>query len=169
MKLYKLHADIDERVARIREHAKDWPCAKGCDSCCHQLADVPQLTSAEWDGLRIALVALPAQQRAEIHRRMAELPDNRPPRVVCPLLDPATGACPVYAQRPVACRTYGFYVQRDKGLYCTEIESRVAEGSLSEVIWGNHEVVERQLAGLGETRSLSDWFNAETPEASRLG
>lgn len=164
IKLFKLHVDIDERVARIRQHAVDWPCAKGCDSCCRQLADVPQLTAAEWDGLRTALATLPAQQRAEIRWRMAELPTDRPPRLTCPLLDPASGACPVYAQRPVACRTYGFYVQRDKGLYCADIEARVTQGELSEVIWGNHEVVERQLASLGETRSLSDWFNAATPE-----
>ena len=38
---------------------------------------------------------------------------------------------------PVACRTYGFYVQRDLGLYCRDIENRVA--------------------GLGEALPLTEW------------
>ena len=159
-----LHADIDTRVSSIRKQTPDWPCAKGCDTCCRQLADVPQLTAEEWELLKAGLATLPAEQLAEIRRRIAELPAERPHRVTCPMLDPATGACPVYVQRPVACRTYGFYVQRDKGLYCAEIESRVAEGQLTEVVWGNHDVIDQQLASLGETRSLTDWFNAGTLE-----
>ena len=155
----QLHADIDTRVSRIREQTPDWPCAKGCDTCCRQLADVPQLSSEEWRLLKAGLATLPAEQLAEIRRRIAELPIERPHRVTCPMLDPATGACPVYAHRPVACRTYGFYVQRDKGLYCADIESRVVEGRLAEVVWGNHEVIDLQLANLGAKRSLTAWFN----------
>lgn len=37
--------------------------------------------------------------------------------------------------------TYGFYVQRDKKGSTARIES-VAEGRLTEVIWGNHEIIE---------------------------
>ena len=58
----------------------------------------------------------------------------------------------------MACRTYGFYVQRNLGLYCGEIESRVVEGKLADVIWGNQDAVDRELAGLGEKRSLVEWF-----------
>lgn len=78
--------------------------------------------------------------------------------VVCPLLDQVTGACPVYSQRPVACRTYGFYVQRDKGLYCHAIESQVADRQLDDVVWGNHDGIDQRLAGHGEVRALSTWF-----------
>ena len=107
--------------------------------------------------LRDGLAALPAQRLDEI--RLAMLALSAGPRpLVCPLLDPASGACPVYAQRPVACRTYGFYVQRELGLYCHEIESRVADGVLADVVWGNHDAIDRRLAGLGETRTLSEWF-----------
>jgi len=42
-----------------------------------------------------------------------------------------------WCSRPVACRTYGFCLQRDLGLYCRDIESRVA--------------------GLGEARPLAEW------------
>jgi Fe-S-cluster containining protein len=78
--------------------------------------------------------------------------------ITCPMLDLAAGTCPVYARRPVACRTYGFYVQRDKGLYCRDIQTRVEDGTWADVVWGNHDAIDRQLAGLGESRALTDWF-----------
>lgn len=159
--LSRLHLDIDARVHSIRENRPDWLCGKGCDSCCRRLAAVPRLTAAEWDVLRAGLEAFASEQLAEISRKMAATValSGQPPRpVVCPLLDQSTGACPVYAQRPVACRTYGFYVQRDKGLYCHDIESRVSDGALDDVLWGNHDAIDRQLAGLGESRDLSEWF-----------
>lgn len=81
--------------------------------------------------------------------------------LTCPLLDRSNGTCPVYHQRPVACRTYGFYVQRDKGLYCHDIELQVDEGRLPSVVWGNHDAIDQRLAGLGESRSLSDWFEMD--------
>lgn len=156
--LTQLHADIDVRVQTIRGDRPDWQCGKGCDSCCRRLADVPQLTVAEWNLLREGLTDLSAERFQEIRRNMATLSNQLPHPIICPLLDLSTGACPVYAQRPVACRTYGFYVQRDLGLYCHDIESRVADGALIAVVWGNHDAIDHQLAGLGEIRSLTDWF-----------
>ena len=164
-----LHADIDARVTAIRATHADWPCAKGCDACCQRLAAVPQLTAGEWNALRDALAGLPADQFAQIERRIVVVSTGtaRAP-LTCPLLDAASGACPVYAQRPVACRTYGYYTQRDGGLYCGQIEARVAAGRLDDVIWGNHDAIDRRLARLGETRALTDWFSdwrKETPGA----
>lgn len=156
--LTQLHVDIDVRVQTIREDRSDWQCGKGCDSCCRQLADVPQLTSAEWNLLRDGLTALPPERLMEIRRKMVALTGQSARPIVCPLLDLSTGACPAYAQRPVACRTYGFYVQRDRGLYCHEIESRVADGTLADVVWGNHDAIDHRLVGLGEIRALTDWF-----------
>lgn len=156
--LAQLHADIDERVQTIRGNRPDWLCGKGCDSCCKQLADVPQLTVAEWDLLRKGLADLAPERLQKIRRNIAALAGQRSRPAVCPLLDRSTGACPAYAQRPVACRTYGFYVQRDLGLYCHDIESRVADGALVDVVWGNHDAIDRRLAGLGEIRALTDWF-----------
>lgn len=156
--LTHLHADIDARVQSIREDRADWPCAKGCDRCCHELADVPQLTETEWTLLREGLAALADERLALIRAEIARLAEGHPRPVTCPLLDRASGACPVYLQRPVACRTYGFYVQRDLGLYCGDIESRVTDGALADVVWGNQDAVDRALAPLGETRSLVEWF-----------
>ena len=155
-----LHRAIDDRVAAIRLTHPHWLCGKGCDACCRQLAALPQLTRAEWELLRTGLAALPAPQLAKIHRRIEALGPAPQPPVTCPLLDPASGACPVYAQRPVACRSYGFYVQRDKGLHCPRIEAQAAAGELADVVWGNHESIERALSALGETRALDAWFNA---------
>lgn len=156
--LSRLHLDIDARVQTIREDRPDWLCGKGCDSCCRRLAEVPQLTATEWGLLREGLAALPPERLGEISRDMAALAGQQSRPVVCPLLDQTTGACPVYAQRPVACRTYGFYVQRDKGLYCSDIESHVADGALADVVWGNHDAIDQRLTALGESRPLTEWF-----------
>ena len=156
--LLPLHDEVDARVIHIRTNFLDWPCAKGCDSCCRHLAEVPQLTTIEWDFLRKELEALPLEQLQEICRNLASLPEQHAGPVVCPMLNRKTGACPVYANRPVACRTYGFFVQREKGLYCSEIESHVAGGDLTEVVWGNHDAIDQKLSGLGEICSLTEWF-----------
>lgn len=156
--LRHLHIDIDTRVQSIREDHADWPCAKGCDRCCHELADVPQLTETEWMLLREGLAVLPDEQLASIRAEVARLAEDPLRPVTCPLLDRATGVCPVYPHRPVACRTYGFYVQRDLGLYCSDIETRVAAKTLDDVVWGNQDAIDRALAALGDKRSLVKWF-----------
>ena len=156
--LQQFHLEIDARVQSIRENRPDWLCGKGCDTCCRRLAEVPQLTGAEWDLLRDGLAGLTPEHLLEISAKMTALAGQTARPIVCPLLDHATGACPVYAQRPVACRTYGFYVQRDLGLYCREIESLVAAGSLADVVWGNHDAVDLRLGKMGESRALTEWF-----------
>lgn len=155
--LAALHADVDARVQAVRENRTDWPCGKGCDNCCRQLAEVPRLTTAEWDLLQEGLATLAPERLGEISRDMASLAACSRP-IVCPLLDRSMGVCPVYGQRPVACRTYGFYVQRHLGLYCHDIEMRVAAGTLADVVWGNHDAIDHRLASLGETRPLNEWF-----------
>lgn len=156
--LSQLHLDIETRVQSIRENRPDWLCGKGCDHCCRRLAEIPQLTAAEWDLLQAGLAALAPEHLEEISRKIAVLALDAPRPVVCPLLDQTTGACPVYAHRPVACRTYGFYAQRALGLYCHDIESRVAEGALADVVWGNHDAIDQRLSRLGESRPLTEWF-----------
>ncbi|MBN8440453.1 MAG: YkgJ family cysteine cluster protein [Thauera sp.] len=162
--LLRLHANIDTRVSSIRASHPDWQCARGCATCCRQLADVPQLTAAEWALLKQGLAALPPQRLADIRSKVDDLARAPSRPVVCPMLDETEGACPVYAQRPVACRSYGFYVQRDLGLYCKDIEARVAAGELPDVVWGNHDAVDHTLGALGESRPLTEWFAREAAE-----
>lgn len=156
--LTRIHSDIDARVQDIRQDRPDWLCAKGCDSCCRSLADVPQLTFMEWELLRAGLMALPPERFQDVRNNIAALSSRNAGPLVCPMLDETSGACPVYNQRPVVCRTYGFYVQRELGLYCGKIESRVAVGELIDVVWGNHDAIDQRLTSLGVVRSLSEWF-----------
>jgi uncharacterized protein len=156
--LTQLHADIEARVRAIQEDNPEWLCRLGCDGCCRRLAEVPRFTAAEWDWLRDGLAALPPEQLREIGQDIAALVEQPSRPIVCPLLDRSAGACRVYAHRPVACRTYGFYVQRDQGLYCNDIKSRVAGGAWAGVVWGNQDAMDRRLCGLGDTRDLTEWF-----------
>ena len=158
MTLTELHANIDQRVEAIREDHTDWLCRAGCEGCCHRLAEIPRLTTSEWTLLQKGLATLsqPLQQR--IRQNVAALAEQTARPIICPMLDQATGTCGVYAYRPTACRTYGFYVERDKGLYCNEIEAQVASGKLDNVIWGNQDAIDQQLKSTGETRELTAWF-----------
>ena len=156
--LEQLHADIDERVRLVRDGHPDWLCRMGCSGCCHRLAEIPQLTAAEWACLRQGLIELPEEQRDQIIDEVKALNEQTSRPILCPMLNQADGLCRVYPYRPVACRTYGYYVQRDKGLYCREIEARVDAGVLDTVVWGNHDAVDRRLEQMGETRELTEWF-----------
>jgi uncharacterized protein len=156
--LARLHDDIDQRVASIRHDYPDWPCRGGCEGCCHKLADIPQLTSAEWALLQLGLEQLTPKVFLGIQQNIAALAMQAERPIVCPLLDRAHGLCRVYAYRPTACRSYGFYVQRDQGLYCAEINSLQTSGLLNGVVWGNHDVIDRHLRDIGPNRSLTHWF-----------
>lgn len=151
-----LQEEADARASSVTR-GRAWPCRRGCDLCCRRLAEVPRLTAAEWDALREGLAQLTPGQREEVGRRIRALPGSGP--MTCPLLD-SEGACLVYEHRPLACRTYGFYRERDKGLYCPEIEGRVDRGDYEDVIWGNAEGFERRQSELGEMRDLREWWTA---------
>lgn len=156
--LSQLHAEIEARVTSIREDHKDWLCRKGCDSCCRRLAAIPRLTAAEWEYLREGLAELPATQLQAISQDIAELQNHPASPLICPLLDQTAGACLLYNHRPLACRTYGFYVQRGVGLYCQDIEVRVAAGEWATVVWGNQDALDRRVSGCGTVRALTEWF-----------
>ncbi len=156
--LQEIHADIDARVAMIRAGYSDWPCHRGCEGCCHRLAEIPRLTEAEWRLLSKGLALLDEKLLRRICKDVAALGESLSRPIVCPLLDRNNGTCLVYMHRPIACRTYGFYVQRDKGLYCNDIESLVFGGALSNVVWGNQDAIDRCLKSTGEVRELTLWF-----------
>lgn len=166
--LVKLHADIDLRVDHIRSEHPDWLCRSGCEGCCHRLAEIPRLSAAEWALLQEGLARLPETLREDIGRNIVALAEQSARPIVCPMLDRETGTCRVYPYRPTACRTYGFYVQRDKGLYCKDIEAQVADGKLGDVVWGNQDAIDHRLRGTGEARELTAWFGDWTAGVDML-
>jgi uncharacterized protein len=145
-----------EQRAKATVQGRAWPCRVGCDLCCRRLASVPLLTAPEWQELRRGIEELAPETQHEVDRRIRAMPGSGP--IVCPLLDQAEGACLVYHHRPLACRTYGFYRERDKGLYCHEIEGRLDRGDYEDVIWGNAVGFEARQRELGEMRDLREWW-----------
>lgn len=158
MTLTELHADIDLRVDAIRTANPDWLCRSGCEGCCHRLAEIPQLTAEEWALLQEGMSQLPEALLQNIRQNVAALNEQQSRPIVCPMLNQENGTCRVYPYRPTACRTYGFYVQRDKGLYCKDIEAQVDSGRLDNVIWGNQDAIDERLKSTGEKRELTAWF-----------
>ena len=77
----------------------------------------------------------------EVAGRIAEALLQSQGPYICPWLDRPSGRCLVYEARPLACRTYGFYVERGRGLYCHKIEKRVETGEMDAVVWGNHDAI----------------------------
>jgi len=124
----------------------------------------------EWALLWHGFLRLPAPVQALIRRRVADLAENTPPEadapIVCPLLDRNHGACLVYEQRPAACRTYGFYVERGSGLWCGIITALLAEHGEDDITWGSQPGIDHALHSPGSERTgLLEWFAAH-PEDS---
>lgn len=152
-----LQQQIQLRAGSIVDgHSGEWPCRKGCGYCCSKLASIPLLTRAEWEQLESGLAGLPADTRAQIEERILALRDGP---IICPFLDRDSQSCLVYEHRPIACRTYGFYVERDKGLYCGDILAMVESGATENLVWGNAARVEEVLDRMGERRDLKTWFS----------
>jgi Fe-S-cluster containining protein len=158
-----LDARIDARANETRRAHSWWPCAKGCDLCCRSLPHLPTITGAEWERLRDAIDALSPDVRRAVEERLDASADAPLP-VTCPLLDASVGACLVYAARPIACRTYGFYTERDAGLHCTEVLRQVDTNDAgSSVVWGNGEGIAADMSEFGAARSLRDWWRGRAP------
>lgn len=108
-----------------------------------------RLSRPEWERLAAYVTKLDVETRSTFASRIDE-------QRVCALLDRATGACSVYPVRPIACRSYGFYLARDGGRWCSAVEQ--TEGLTDAVVLGNHDALDRELSALGETRTLAEWW-----------
>jgi len=47
---------------------------------------------------------------------------------------------------------------RQGALLCKDIETRVIVGDWSELVWGNHDAIDRRLCVLGDVRELTGRF-----------
>lgn len=152
-KLQMIDEQIEARVQAIHAEHDWWLCRRGCDGCCRQLALPPELSQLEWARVDEAVAALDPTVRVEVDKKIDALlvqiaEDTVEPHIVCPYLDKQSGSCLIYDARPIACRTYGFFVERNSDLYCKLIETEVkARGN--DIVWGNAEVINEELMRLG--------------------
>jgi hypothetical protein len=65
----------------------------------------------------------------------------------------------VYEARPVACRAYGFYAEREFVLGCFRI--RAIADECPDVVWGNHAALNDQLSSFGEAAQLAVHIGAD--------
>ncbi len=124
-------------------------CRPGCTPCCHGVfriaaLDAERLRSAlaglqTTDAPRAAAIQTRARHLAETLRPtfpgdpatgilapeedgawdgFADLPEADAP---CPVLDPVTGTCDLYAARPLTCRLFGPPVQNEAGIGLCEL------------------------------------------------
>ena len=169
-RLLAIYDDVERRARATSETHAWWPCRRGCDTCCRRLADVPRLVRAEWELLEEGLAALVPAVRSAIVARIERLETEARAPITCPMLDEQEGACLVYAHRPGACRTYGFYVERELGLHCALVTDAVALHEQSEaaepVVWGNQSGVDYALARLAEADAaplpLTAWLRSSS-------
>ena len=105
--------------------------AIGCNGCCR--GSVP-VTPEESERI-IALMDDAAWQRVTQSKK--ELLENSR-HVVCPLLDPESGACTVYDERPISCRAYHVITPKEWCFFDKVGEKAIAQpGWCLEVnMWG---------------------------------
>jgi Fe-S-cluster containining protein len=105
---------------------------------------------AEWERVDQAVAQLPKLERVVVTQKIDALlqqiaEETLGSSVVCPYLNEQEGACRIYHDRPIACRTYGFFVARDQDQYCQQIEAEIDQRQENAVVWGNAEAVRHEL------------------------
>ena len=128
---------LDAALASTTERSGDWlACRPGCHQCCVGVFAISQFDAEQ---LREGLAMAPADVAQRVHTRaaqsrtrlLAEFPGDPATGLLftepqheeafadfandepCPVLDPDTGTCDLYAFRPVQCRTFGPPVRDD--------------------------------------------------------
>jgi len=136
---------IDAASADAARRSGSWlHCRLGCTQCCIGIFPITQLDAAR---LREGLAALESEDPAKaaavrcraaesVQRLRHDFPgdqvigqlDESDPRYEdfandepCPVLDPATGACDLYAARPVTCRVFGPPIRSEGGIGVCEL------------------------------------------------
>jgi Fe-S-cluster containining protein len=102
---------VDTAMAEAVRKSGAWlVCRPGCWECCIGPFAITQLDAARLrEGLTELRASDPARA-ARVHQRARIAADRLPEHVdddPCPVLDPETGTCDLYAARPVTCRIFG--------------------------------------------------------------
>ncbi len=146
----KLVQIVDAALADAARKSGEWlVCRKGCTQCCYGAFAISQLDALRLqkglhdlkssDPKRATRVVRRAQQA--VKQLSANFPGDPKTGILdegedaeaafeefandepCPALDPATGACDLYAARPMTCRTFGPPVRsgEERGLAVCEL------------------------------------------------
>lgn len=162
-RLLVLFDEVEARAAALAQAHAGWPCTRGCGACCRGLARVPELTRSEWELVAAALERLPDLEHEICLERARTLASalrehGGDQRCECPLFDPHSETCRVYAARPLACRSYGFYAGRQHDAWCELVAAHVAD-KRDQLLLGNLDGVEAELGRIdADRRSLLDWL-----------
>lgn len=136
---------VDAATADAARRSGDWlKCRPGCTQCCIGVFSITQLDAVrlrsglvsleESDPARAAAVRERAQKSVdrlrpgfpgngltgeldEEHPAYPEFANDEP----CPVLDPATGTCDLYAARPMTCRIFGPPIRSAEGIGVCEL------------------------------------------------
>ncbi len=128
---------VNAALTSAAARSGDWlVCHAGCSPCCHGVFEISGLDASR---LRDGLAEAPAEVRERVLARVAAARERLGPFFpgdlatgglsgdeeavelfeewahadACPVLDPATETCDLYAQRPVLCRTFGPPIRND--------------------------------------------------------
>jgi Fe-S-cluster containining protein len=139
---------IDSALADTARRSGEWlVCKPGCTQCCIGAFAINQLDALRLQqGLAELEVIEPERAtrvrnraRASIFRISRDFPGDRTTGILdegeaaeslfeefandepCPVLDPQTGMCDLYATRPMTCRVFGPPVQSESGLGVCEL------------------------------------------------
>ena len=181
----KLVQIVDDALAdAVRRGGTFLACRPGCTPCCH---GVFRISALDAERLRDGLRQIPPERAAAIRARarltaealaphypgnprtglldeederweaFADLPEADAP---CPVLDPATGCCDLYAARPLTCRIFGPPVRSAGGIGVCELcyrganEADILAGEMHLSHAALEEELDRELGRGGETTIL---------------
>lgn len=137
---------VDAATADAARRAGAWlKCAPGCTQCCVGVFAISQLDAARLVAGLADLELVDPERAAAVRRRahdaVTRLTPEFPGDVMtgildgeqveqfenfandepCPVLDPATGLCDLYAARPMTCRVFGPPLRTEEGLGVCEL------------------------------------------------
>ncbi len=136
---------VDAATADAARRSGDWlKCRPGCTQCCVGVFPITQLDALRLregvghleiiDPLRAEAIRVRALKSMD--RLKPEFPGNPETGQLdeddpsfddfannepCPVLDPTTGTCDLYASRPMTCRVFGLPIRSDDGIGVCEL------------------------------------------------